>query len=555
MLSLGQFHTYVRTRESLSYMTLVTKNKLKGLSGSLFRILPYLFALLLWVMLITQGNFFLKKVEDLSLFMFDWQYFKNAILIPGGLLGITGSFLTQFLFIPWLGSLIWVLLLLITYQLTIKAFNLPEQLKALSIIPVALLIIGNMSLGYGVFIMRDQDHFFAPVLGYLAALIPLFAIKHIKPAGGKILLLIIWTAAGFPLLGTFAFAGTLTTACATLINQELSRSKRLSLLATGIALIILIPLITYNFYTSYRLIDSWVLGLPSISEELWTHTVRIPFQLALFFLPVTALSSRWFKQSGMNIIIQTAVYIISIAAVWGFWFKDDNFRTELAMSEAIDRFEWQEVIDIYKHAVSSHAKSDAKAYADRTAKLNGVRNQNTINEIIDSYSNRFFEPTRTMVLYRDLALLKMNRALDEAFTMKDGGRPQKSRTQIPMVLQSGKQLYFQYGLPNLCYRWCIEDAVEHGWSVGTLKYMSLLSVLTGEKEMALKFLNKLDKTLFHKKWSEDHRIAATAKQIAGIAPYGRILPLMCYEDNMTNDLGKCESHLIRHFSIVKRILY
>ena len=100
----------------ISNMTLVTKNNLKGLSGSLFRILPYLFALLLWVMLITQGSIFLKKVEDLSLFMFDWQYFKDAILIPGGLLGITGSFLTQFLFIPWLGSLIWVLLLLITYQ-------------------------------------------------------------------------------------------------------------------------------------------------------------------------------------------------------------------------------------------------------------------------------------------------------------------------------------------------------------------------------------------------------------------------------------------------------
>ena len=118
-----------------------------------------------------------------------------------------------------------------------------------------------------------------------------------------------------------------------------------------------------------------------------------------------------------------------------------------------------------------------------------------------------------------------------------------------MVLQSGKQLYLQYGLPNLCYRWCIEDVVEHGWSAGTLKYMSLLSVLTGEQEMAAKFLNKLDKTLFYRNWSKENRITATdSKQVASKTPYDKILPLMCYEDNMTNDMGKCELHLIRHFS-------
>ena len=417
---------------------------------------------------------------------------------------MAGSFFTQFLYLPWLGSLIWVLSLLITYLLTIKAFNLADQFKALAVIPVALFVIGNMSLGYGVFIMREQDHFFAPVLGYLASLIPLFATKRIKATGYRILLLVFWTVIGFPLLGTFALTGTLTAACVTFMDQDILRGKRLSVLGISIALIILVPLLGYNLYTSYRLADSWNLGLPSISDDLWTHAIRTPFQLALLFLPVMAIASHWLKENRKNIIFQSLIYIISVAAVWTFWFKDDNFRTELAMSEAIDRFEWQEVIDIYKRAVSSHAKSDARAYSDRTVKLKGVTNQNTINEIIDTYNRRFFEPTRTMVLYRDIALLKMDRALDEAFTMKDGGRRQKSRTQIPMVLQSGKQLYFQYGLPNLCYRWCIEDAVEHGWSYGTLKYMSMLSILTGEEEMAMKFLDKLDKTLFHKKWSKDN---------------------------------------------------
>lgn len=524
-------------------------NKLKRLSEHMFKVLPYFLAVLLWVILATYGHYYLKKVEDLSVFMFDWLYFKEAIQIPGGFLGVVGSFFTQFLYLPWLGSLIWVILLLITYQLTVKAFNLPGQFKVLAIIPVALLIIGNMSLGYGVFIMREQDHFFAPVLGYLAALLPLFTIKRIKSVGGKVLFLTLWTAAGFPLFGTFAFIGTLTAACATLMDQELLRKKRLSIIAAGIVFIILIPLLEYNFYTSYRLADSWSLGLPTISYDDWTHAMRTPLQLSLLFPPVLAISSHYFKKYRNDFLFQFIIYIISIVSIWGLWFKDDNFRTELAMSEAVDLFDWQKVIDIYQDAVSSHAKSDAKAYADRTAKLNGVRNQNTINEIIDTYSNRFFEPTRTMVLYRDLALLKMNRALDEAFTMKDGGRPQKSRSQIPMALQSGKQLYLQYGLVNMSYRWCLEDVIEHNWSYSTLKYMAMHCVIMHESDFAYKYLNKLNKTIFYRNWAKKQMVLSQDSAMMSISkPYDNILPYMCFENRMSNDMIKSETFLMQHFS-------
>ena len=367
--------------------------------------------------------------------------------------------------------------------------------------------------------------------------------------GSKIIMLAIWTAAGFPLLGTFAFVGTLTAICATLADHDSSLSNRLSILAAGIALIIFIPLIAYNFYTTYRLADSWQMGLPTISEDTWTHSMRAPFQLALLFLPVMAVASNWLKENSKSVIIQTAVYIISIAAVWGFWYKDDNFRTELAMSEAVDRFEWQTVIDIYKKAVKSHARSDEKAYNARTKKLQGVRDQNTINDIVESYRDKFFEPTRTMVLYRDLALLKTNRALEEAFTMKDGGRLQKSRTQVPMAYQSGKQLYLQYGLVNMSYRWCLEDIIEHSWSYGTFKYLAMHCVIMQETEFAHKYLNKLSKTVFYRRWAKEQMaLAADSALMAASSPYDKILPYMCFDNRMTNDLVKSETFLMRHFS-------
>ena len=524
------------------------KEKQKEVSERLFRYLPLFLALILWCMLAFREQFFLKKVEDLSIFMFDKLFIMESFRIPGGFLGLAGSFLTQFMHLPWLGALIWVLLLLLAYYLTIRVLHIPESYRALALVPVALLVIGNMSVGYGIFIMREQDHFFAPTLGYIAALIPLFALNHIKSAWGRILMLLIWTAIGFPLLGTFAFIGTLAVSCAVLTDNGLNRKERISVLLAGIALIMLIPLIEYNLFTSYRMADSWRQGLPTISEEVWNHAMRAPLQLALLFIPVMAITVNRLKDNGGNIILQASLYIVAVASVWGFWFKDENFHTELAMSEAVDRFDWQRVIDIYSNVTDKHAKSDAKAYADRTQKLAGVNDQKLIDDILEQYGKRFFEPTRIMVLYRDLALLKMNRALDDAFTYKDGGRPQKSRTQIPISLQSGKQLYLQYGLVNMSYRWCLEDVIEHNWSYSTLKYLAMHCTIMQESEFAYKYMNKLRKTIFYRKWagqqlvlSQDSSLMATSE------PYNSILPYMCFEDRMSNDMVKSEVFIINHF--------
>ena len=523
-------------------------DKTKGLFDRLLRLLPYILAAILWIVLVTYSQCYLKKVEDLSIFMFDWLFFKEAIQIPGGFLGVAGAFFTQFLYYPWLGAIIWIILLLSAYQLTIKALRISRGLQVLAIIPIALLVIGNMSVGYGVYLMREQDHFFAPLLGYMFALIPLLTIRNIKTSWRKLLFLTLWTAIGYSLAGTFALVGTLSASCLLLAERSELRSNRIKLFAVGIALIILVPIITYNFYTTYRMADSWRMGLPTISQEVWNRAMRAPFQLALLFIPVFAVVSDRIKDKTGTLAFRTSLYIIAVAAVWGFWFKDENFHTELAMSRAVDRYDWQQVIDIYTKVSDSHTKSDAKAYASRTKKLQGVSDPKTIEEIIYRFKDRFFEPTRVMILYRDLALLKSNRALDEAFTFKDGGRPQKSKTQIPISYQSGKQLYLQYGQVNMSYRWCLEDVIEHNWSFSTFKYLAMHCTIMQEKEFAYKYLNKLTKTIFYRKWAKKQlALSGDSTLMATSEPYKDILPYMCFEDRMSNDMVKSEVFIINHF--------
>lgn len=540
------------TRATRYSMTQVTPNKIKGLTWQLLRFLPFILAVVLWCLLTFKEQFFLRKVEDLSVFLFDKLFILESFRTPGGFLGLAGAFLTQFLHLPWLGALIWVFLLLLVYQLTIKVFNIPEQFRLLALLPVALLVIGNMSLGYGVFIMREQDHFFAPLLGYIVSLIPLASTGKLKTAWGKILFLCIWTIAGFALFGTFAFTGTLAAACAALVQPGSTRKDRLTVFASAIVFIVIVPLIIYSAYTTYRLADSWTAGLPSISQDVWTRTMRAPFQLALLCqillalvsgkLPVKALAS-W-----KLIIIQSVICLAAIVSVWSLWFNDENFHTELAMSEAVDRFDWNATVKIFQEASASHVKSDEKAYASRTRKIASAQSADQISEIVDRYESRFFEPTRSMVMYRDLALLKTNRALDEAFTMKDGSRLQKSLVQIPMAWQSGKQFYFQYGLVNMSYRWCIEDAVEHSWSYSTLKYMAMHAIIMQEAELAEKYINKLEKTIFYRKWARSQRpLMSDEAAMAAAEPYKSVLPYMCFENRMTNDMVKTEVFLINHF--------
>ena len=86
-----------------------------------------IFAALLWAVLTFHEECFLRKVEDLSLFMFNGGFILDSLQIPGGILSVAGSFLTQFLHLPWLGSLIWILLLLASALLPATAFATPSR--------------------------------------------------------------------------------------------------------------------------------------------------------------------------------------------------------------------------------------------------------------------------------------------------------------------------------------------------------------------------------------------------------------------------------------------
>ena len=89
----------------------------------------------------------LWKIQEKSLFLNSTLFLKEQLLVPGGLLTWTGTWFTQFLYYPWLGvSMLcaWWLLLMV---LTKHTFRIPNRWAILLLIPVAILLLANMSLG------------------------------------------------------------------------------------------------------------------------------------------------------------------------------------------------------------------------------------------------------------------------------------------------------------------------------------------------------------------------------------------------------------------------
>lgn len=515
-------------------------------------------AVILWAVLTFSQGAVLKKTSDLSLFLFDWNFLRESFLIPGGFLGWAGSFFTQFLNIPWLGALIWVLLLLLAGTLTARTVALPQSLRPLAAVPVALLVIANMSLGYGMFIMRPQDYFFAPTLGYLLMLGIAAAAWRIPTLWGKLAVIAVSAFAGFYLAGIFALAGVAAAGTGILTGHDDNGRnpalwERILSFVFALAVCIIVPLILYGLFTRYRLADSWSLGLPSISDDEWTATVRRPYWILfgtfLLFAAVRPLLAEAEKRNAGKRFAGPAIAAVIVAATATFWYSDSNFKAEIRMSLAADRCDWDEVLDIYRDVSTRHAGRERKAFEKRSTALDGTNDRGSVDLIVNEFEDKLFKPTRLMVMFRDLALLKQGKALDTAFSMRDGGKKQKSLNQIPMAFQAGRQLYLNYGVVNMAYRWCLEDQVEHGWCFGTLKYMATYATLMNETEFAAKYLDKLDKTLFYRNWSSRQReLSKNVPDMEQALPYREIIPLMTFPDCMSNDLVKCETYLMRHFA-------
>lgn len=485
---------------------------------SLKQHIPFLLGLLVLAviagaMLLYESDF-LWKVQEKNLFLNSMLFFKEQMVVPGGLLTWVGMWFTQFLYYPWLGVLMlccWWLLLMIIIK---RAFRIADRWAILLLIPVALLLLTNMDLGYWVYMLKLRGHFFISTIGTTAVAALLWGFRCI-PAKWYVRAIYIFVtcALGYPLMGIYALAAALLMGIWT---WRLTSSRTESVLLSVVALlsIIAIPLFCYRYvYYQTNLANIYWAELPLFYVTENHPTYYIPYYLLVLFFAVLAVTYKANGEKGramkpfFYLLNQIAIAILLVVGVYQFWMKDENFHHELTMEHCIAKLDWSGVLD------------EAATQQD--------------------------EPTRAIVMMRNLALSRQGRQGDAMFLYKNGSKEYAAPFGIRLMLISGPLIYYQYGLLNYCNRLSMEMGVEFGFRVEDYKLLANCAILENDQPLARKYIGLLKQTLFYRDWAEQaEQLLGHPERIAKNAEMEPITHMLHYKNFLSSDQGYIENFLM-----------
>ena len=470
-------------------------------------------------LLLGYERFVMWKIQEQNLFLDTPLFFRELMVQPGGLLSYAGCFLTQLLYYPVLGvavpcALWWLLLWLMR-----RTFRVSETWAPLLLVPVALLLVANVDMGYWIYPVKLRGWYFVATLGMTAIVALLWAYRRLSTSRlWRRLLLVAVTVAGYPLMGTYALAATVLMAlwCWRLDSQRWQAATDGVLALITVAAI---PLLCYHYvYYQTNIVNLWWMALPTFKILEEDTMYYVPYALLAVCLLLLTLC-RW-DQAATSISksrrrVQQAVVVIVLAAtaagVWKGWMKDENFHRESAMQYYADQARWEEVL--------------AEA-----AKQQDV-------------------PTRSIVMLRNLALSRLGRQGSEQYLYRNGSKKPAVSFAPPSSMIVGSLIYYHYGMLNDCHHMCIEGGVEFGWRVEHLKYMARCTLMSGETNALYKYTGLLKHTLFHGAWA-DHMetLQQQPQQRREDKETGPVTHMLQYPDAVGADHGYAERYLMNHLA-------
>ena len=454
----------------------------------------------------------LWKVQQHNLFLYSSLFFKQMMVAPGGMLSYLGSFFTQFFYHPWIGVLMlcgWWLLLM---WLVKRAFSISDRWIIITLIPVAILLVANMDMGYWVYMMKLRGYFFSATIGTTAGVALIWGFRsfpeNIWVRIGYITLVIV---AGYPLMGVYALATVVLMGIMTW-RQSATLTTRIALSGAALLSVVAIPLLYYRFvYYETNLADIYTTALPdftvsdSYPEYFYPYYVLAAFYVLLSLLyrgtqdAAPAVQKKGKQQNKTANLVPLAINALLLAAVafgvYHFWYKDKNFHHELRMERCVEQADWEGVL-------KEGEKQDE-------------------------------QPTRSIVMMHNLALSRLGRQCEEMYRFPKGSSKPNTPLPIYMYHVAGRMMLYQYGMMNECHRICMEDGVEYGWNVELLKYMARCAIFCGERQAARKFLDILRETCYYGAWADHMEALMNDKQLmANDAETGPITHMMHYTDRL-----------------------
>lgn len=460
---------------------------------------------------------YLWKAQELNLFLDTPLFLKQQMIEAGWLLMWLGCWFTEFFYHPWMGvsllCLWWALLMLVMG----RTFRVPLKWATLLLIPVAALLLTDVDLGYWLYYLKLRGHFFVATIGTTLAVSSVWLFRLLPQRFFlRQAYLVVSTAVLYPLIGFYGLLAALL--CGVLVWRldDASRTQRLLTSALALLSIAFFPLFYYNYvYCQTNIVNILWQGLPLFVIDQEYAAYYIPFYIIVATLVALALLyGRMTATAVKSPLKWGACQLLLIAAlVYGvqrFWYKDYNFHKELAMQHHMADLDWEGV------------REEAAALDD--------------------------EPTRAIVMMKNLALFRLGRQGDTMYNYRTGAKASDAPFPVSMVEVVGIPLYFHYGQYNYCYRWCMENGVERGWRAETLKFFIRCSLVSGETRVACKYLNLLKHTRYHGDWAAHYEALLDRKKLQADPEFETVFHLTRCADVLSSDNTIVEKFLMTQFA-------
>ncbi len=480
-----------------------------------------LFAIVIYICLYSELQDFFFRSQELSLFLPGSLFFTQQMALPGGFITWVSAFLTQFFYYPWLGILLLVSLWTFMYWATVRLFRLAPQWALLALVlPLGCMAV-LANVGYWLFHLKTVGFMYCATLGFLSSLL-IIAVYRVIPSRFRVYWAVVAVFGGYALFGYYALLAAVCMVVDFVWTEHLL-VRRIAQPFVLLLVAAITPVVWYYVYTQINFNDIYLALLPVYIDPDIDFMQWIPYivcSVVFCLLPLIAKKGVDGKeQKGLFYTRYKIVYwgvqvLIGVALFYGvktYWYNDPNYRAELFMNRASLVGNWDAVIE--------------RAHQEEQ------------------------EPTRLMVMLKNLALFRQGRVGDEMFRFPDGGAKPNAKFDERMLQVGGKQIYMNYAKLNFCYRWCLEDAVEYGMKVEYIKYMIQCSILSGDNNLARRYIRTLKKTLFHAKWAEEQEKFLNDPSLIRKNPlYRDITKLLVYEDYLDGDMSLAEIYLLNVFS-------
>lgn len=455
------------------------KNNLAKTNGNNITIKKYLntntvivtvFVLLCYWLLAWKNGYMLKWYDEMSFFDSTRFFFRQALFYPGGLLRYAGTWLTQLMYYPILGSTVEILLWLFMAWLTKKAFYISDNSTPLCLIVPLCMLVSVVQLDEAWLSMNSAGYLYSNTIGFIFAISSLYLYHITRKSPFISMIILMLTAACYPFVGFFALLGASIGVILTIADSLLLK-KYTSLVFSGlvITLIIVIPSLYYSYFDGTSVDNDYLYlkGLPDLLLEDFDIYLWRPFIIASLCLVVLAILSR-IPMAGANRIVKYGgIAAVFVCIIWSIKAerKNEQLRATVRLLQYMENNDWYNMNDVMSHITES--------------------------------------PSMTVLILNNVAVINQGGRGVNLDAIQPADKDPRHAESFTMTALVNVPVNYYEGLFNESYRWAMEHSVQYGKRAFYLKYMVKDALLNGEIELARRYNNLMMGTMFHRKWAED----------------------------------------------------